>query len=646
MIFKLIFRLAAFATLALVGAGAVQAAPVFEDNMAQRAKACTVCHGEQGRAGPDGYYPRLAGKPAGYLFNQLQNVRDGRRHYALMRGLLEPLSDDYLWELAQYFSALHVPYPAPQPSTAAPAVLARGRTLALDGDASRAIAPCQQCHGKALTGAAPHVPGLLGLPRAYLNAQLGAWRTQARQAHAPDCMADIAKGLSETDVAALTHWLAAQPVPADAKPLPSLPPLPVGAKEIRCGSNPLPTESASKPPPALAHTAQAAITLVAQGEYLARAGNCEACHTRAGGTPYAGNRPVETPFGTVYSSNLTSDRSTGIGRWTDEDFWQALHHGKGKDGQLLNPAFPYTSYTHITRDDSDALFAYLQTLPAVSEVRREHALRWPYGTQAALRVWRTLYFTATDWVPQAGQSAQWNRGAYLVQGLGHCAECHSPRNALGGIASDKLLGGGVMVAQNWLAPSLRDVLAAGIAKDQIAATATLLKTGVAAHGLASGPMAQVVQGSTQYLKDQDVQAMVVYLASLAQVPTPATAPSKAHPTKPTAPASTLGAKLYAQHCADCHGTEGQGVARAYPALAGNRALNGRDARNAINAVLFGGFGSATAANPRPFGMPPFVLQLNDAEIAAVLTHVQSSWGNQGSMVAEQDVVQARKSVAR
>lgn len=645
MIFKLIFRLTAFAALALGGAGSVHAALGFEDSMAQRAKACTVCHGEQGRAGPDGYYPRLAGKPAGYLFNQMQNLRDGRRHYALMRGLLEPLSDDYLRELAQYFSALDVPYPAPQPSTAAPAVLARGRTLALEGDASRQIAPCQQCHGKALTGAAPSVPGLLGLPRAYLNAQLGGWRTQARKAHAPDCMADIAKGLSEADVAAVTHWLSAQPVPANAKPLPSLPPLPAGAKEIRCGNNAPPSTSPNMPL-APANKAQEAITLVAQGAYLARAGNCETCHTAVGGMPWAGNRPIETPFGTVHSSNLTSDRSTGIGRWTDEDFWQALHHGKGKDGQLLNPAFPYASFTHITRDDSDALFAYLQTLPAVKEVRREHTLRWPYGTQAALRVWRTLYFTATDWMPQAGQSAQWNRGAYLVQGLGHCAECHSPRNALGGIASDQLLGGGVMAAQNWLAPSLRDVQAAGVAKDQIASTATLLKTGVAAHGLASGPMAQVVQGSTQYLTDEDVQAMVVYLASLAQVPKPTSTPRKEPATKPTAPASTLGAKLYAQHCADCHGTQGQGVPKAYPALAGNRALNGADARNAINAVLYGGFGSATAANPRPFGMPPFMLLLKDAEIAAVLTHVQSSWGNQGSVVAEQDVVSARKSVVR
>ncbi len=193
------------------------AVPVFADDMAQRTLACTSCHGRAGRAGPDGYYPRIAGKPEGYLYNQLLHFRDGRRHYGLMAGLLEPLSNEYLHEIARHFARQDVPYPPPPASAVAPAVLQRGRVIALQGDADRRLPACASCHGKALTGVEPHVPGLLGLPRDYLNAQLGAWRTGQRRAHAPDCMADIARALRPEDLSAVTAWLAAEPVPANAK---------------------------------------------------------------------------------------------------------------------------------------------------------------------------------------------------------------------------------------------------------------------------------------------------------------------------------------------------------------------------------------------------------------------------------------------
>ena len=216
----------------------VQAAP-FEDTIAQRTQACTTCHGPQGRAAPDGYYPRLAGKPAGYLYNQLINFRDGRRHYGLMTQLVDPLSDAYLLEIAQYFSALEVPYPAPL-ATAAPAdVLARGKQLVLQGDPGRQVPACVQCHGTALTGVAPTIPGLLGLPRDYLNAQLGAWKTGQRRAHAPDCMKAVVARLREEDINAVSSWLAAQPLPASTKPALSLPALGNGAKALDCGSAPL-----------------------------------------------------------------------------------------------------------------------------------------------------------------------------------------------------------------------------------------------------------------------------------------------------------------------------------------------------------------------------------------------------------------------
>jgi len=213
-------------------------AAVFEDSMAQRTLACTGCHGPQGKSGPDGYYPRLAGKPAGYLYNQLRNMKDGRRHYALMEGLLTPLDDAYLRELAAYFSALEIPYPPPSAQSTDPTLLARGQTLVRKGDAALQIPACVQCHGTTLTGVQPSTPGLVGLPRDYLNAQLGGWQTGQRKAHAPDCMAAIARRLSDADVHALTSWLASQNVPQNAQPAPRKPALATGAAAIECGSAP------------------------------------------------------------------------------------------------------------------------------------------------------------------------------------------------------------------------------------------------------------------------------------------------------------------------------------------------------------------------------------------------------------------------
>ncbi len=223
-------------SLALAAAAACQAAP-FEDTMAQRTLACTACHGAQGRAGPDGYYPRIAGKPAGYLYHQLLHFREGRRHYGLMTRLLDPLSDAYLMEIAQHFASLDLPYPPPAPARAPRADLDRGRTLALQGDATRKLPACAQCHGPQLTGVLPHTPGLLGLPRDYLNAQLGAWRSGARRAHAPDCMAQIARTLADDDLHAVTAWLAAQPLPANPKAVARLPVAPT----LACGSVTLPS---------------------------------------------------------------------------------------------------------------------------------------------------------------------------------------------------------------------------------------------------------------------------------------------------------------------------------------------------------------------------------------------------------------------
>jgi len=621
------------------------AAAPFDDSMAQRVQACTGCHGAQGRAGPDGYYPRLAGKPAGYLYNQLLNMREGRRHYALMAGLLEPLSNTYLLEIATYFSELELPYLPPLQASASQAVLARGRKLATQGAPVHGVPPCQQCHGEALTGAAPHVPGLLGLPRDYLNAQLGGWRSGQRRAQSPDCMGHIANNLSNQDVAAVTHWLAAQPVPASAKPLAALPAWPASAKEIRCGSAAVASAMTAvtvTPQPATPATPEAV-----RGAYLARLGNCQTCHTAMGGTPFAGQRPIETPFGTVYSTNLTPDPATGLGNWTKDDFWQALHHGQAKDGRLLSPVFPYPSYTRVTREDADALFAHLQSLPPVNQANRAAQMRWPFGTQLALRAWRALFFNAQTFQPDTALSADWNRGAYLVNGLGHCGECHTPRNLLGATQQTHALGGGIIPMQNWLAPSLLSRAAAGVDPEHLEDTLQLLKTGNALHDTANGPMALVVQGSTQYLNASDLRALGVYLQSLTQSvkqvqPEPSARPAAAKSANLTPAALAHAAQLYGKHCADCHGQHGQGVAGAYPALANNRAVLLADTSNLVQTVLHGGFAPVTQANPRPFGMPPMMLTLSDAEIAQVLSFLRNSWGNQAAPVTESDVSHLRE----
>ncbi len=628
-----------FIAATLLGIGQlVHATAGFENSLAQRTQACTVCHGDQGRAGPDGYYPRLAGKPVGYLYNQLLNIRDGRRHYRPMASLLEPLTDDYLLELAQYFSQLNVPYPAPMPSKVAQEVLARGYVLVTQGDLRRDVPPCQQCHGAALTGALPHVPGLLGLPRDYLNAQLGGWRTGLRHAQSPDCMGHIASRLNAQDVNAVTAWLAAQPLPANTKPLAQLPTLPAGAKAVTCGSANVVTTRATTvtpkiwPPP------------LQEGAYLARVGNCQTCHTAPGGAPYAGGRAIETPFGTVFSSNLTADKNTGLGNWTADDFWHALHHGKSRDGHLLSPAFPYTEYTQVSRADADALFAYLKSLPAVAATNRPHEMRWPFGTQTALWAWRTLFFKAQVFTPVTTQSAAWNRGAYLVNGLGHCGACHTPRNALGGSQNNMAFSGGLIPVQNWYAPSLLRSDAAGFNLQNATDTMALLKSGVSTHATASGPMALVVQGSTQYMTDADLQAMSLYLQTLAQATT-VQAVETAHmmKTNHVTPLADQGEgpKLYTTHCARCHGDKGQGVTPAYPALAGNRAVQLPDGSNLIQSVLHGGFAPVTTANTKPFGMPPFVLRLADSDIAQVLTFVRNAWGNQASAITPQEVNRLR-----
>jgi mono/diheme cytochrome c family protein len=372
---------------------------------------------------------------------------------------------------------------------------------------------------------------------------------------------------------------------------------------------------------------------IARGAYLARAGDCMACHTARGGTPYAGGRALATPFGTLYAPNITPDDTTGIGAWTADDFWHALHNGTALGGRLLYPAFPYTNTTKVTRDDADALYAYLRSLAPVHQPNRRHALRFPYDLQIVLAGWRLLYFKPGVYAPQPMHTADWNRGAYLVEGLGHCAACHSPRNGLG--ATGTRLSGGQIPTTGWYAPALDADNEAGLGNWDQAHIVQLLRTGVAPRGAVFGPMAEVVNQSLQYLTDADAQAMAVYLKSLPAAPAPR------HTVSVPDDVMQAGRQLYGHHCADCHGADGRGTSvagnPAYPPLAGNGALTMPDPVNAIRIVLNGGFPPATGGNPRPFGMPPHSPQLDDAEVAAVVTYVRNSWGNAAPAVTAPEV---------
>jgi mono/diheme cytochrome c family protein len=394
-----------------------------------------------------------------------------------------------------------------------------------------------------------------------------------------------------------------------------------------------------------AQTPQASSAQIEQGRYLALAGNCMACHTTRGSAPFAGGRRIDTPFGGVYSSNLTPDPETGLGRWTAQDFWQAMHRGRSKDARLLAPAFPYNHTSVITRQDSDAIFAWLNTLAPVVQAQPAHTLVWPVGTQPALAVWRSLFFEPSPFQADKTQSVEWNRGAYLVQGLGHCAACHSPRNALGASGAVNDLSGGLMPVANWYAPDLTRDSDSGMASTPLPEIVRLLRTGASDSAQTSGPMGEVVQHSLQHLQETDLQAMSVYLQSRAQS-TPQPAPAKAEPARISLQVATLGSAVYERQCLQCHGEQGAGVKTAsgevaYPALAGNRAVLLKDPTNLVQLVLYGGYGPATEGHPRPFGMPPAVLELQDRDIAAVLTHLRTRWGNQASEVTPLQVNRIR-----
>jgi mono/diheme cytochrome c family protein len=380
---------------------------------------------------------------------------------------------------------------------------------------------------------------------------------------------------------------------------------------------------------------------VVRGEYLTAVGDCYACHTVRGSAPFAGGLDMPTPFGTLYTPNITPSKTSGIGNYTADDFWRAMHEGKNKDGQYLYPAFPYTNYTKVTRADSDAIYAYLMSIAPSEQKSKPHAMDFPYNQRELLAGWRALYFKDGEYKEVEGKSKEWNRGAYLVEGLGHCNACHATRNMLGAITKDDDYSGGMIPVQNWYAPSLTSNREAGLGDWEMKDIVDLLRTGVSSRGAVFGPMAAVVQHSLQNMTMVDLQAMGIYLkAQSEQAGAEPWLPSE-RSVKETAGMLTAGAKVYKDHCESCHMADGKGVPRIYPPLANNQAISMKNSVNAIRIVLNGGFPPSTEGNPRPYGMPPFYQDLSDEQVAAVVTYIRQSWGNSAPPAWSVDVQRSR-----
>ena len=615
---------AAFCTVAVAQNVSAPANQPIPNTMEERVKACTSCHGQQGRGVDNVYFPRLAGKPVVYLYNQLISFRNGTRQYAPMNSLLAYLPDPYLYKMAEYFSAQKQPFRQPATPAVSAQVLLQGQSIVNQGVAARQIPACNACHGTALGGREPGIPGLLGLRADYISAQLGSWRNGVRRAQPPDCMKVIATTLKEPEIAAVSAWLASQPGNANAP-------------SVVAAGMPLPLDCGSQQfhPVAAVAAPVRATAIVERGRYLARAGDCIACHTVPGARIFSGNRPMPTPFGTMYAPNITPDLATGIGKWNAAEFYQMMHSGRGRDGTLLYPAMPFASYTRISRADTDAIFAYLKSVAPVNNPRRAHALRFPYNNRSLLVGWRALYFSEGEYQPDATQTVEWNRGALLVQGLGHCAMCHTPTNIFGGASAGKAFEGGLIPMQSWYAPSLTSNKEAGLGDWAVKDIMDLLQTGVSHRGAVYGPMAEVTYNSLQYLAEEDIRAMAVYLKGLPGKDS-GSRPAPALPTAEIAQVFSAGKRIYEARCASCHASNGMGKLPNYPPLANNPSVEMPSAVNPIRMVLNGGYPPGTARNPQPYGMPPFAQLLTDAEVAAVVTFIRTAWGNHGNPVGARE----------
>jgi mono/diheme cytochrome c family protein len=388
--------------------------------------------------------------------------------------------------------------------------------------------------------------------------------------------------------------------------------------------------------PARLHAFETSFAKIQRGKQLVAVGDCEGCHTVEGGAKFAGGRPLDTPFGVIYSPNITSDPETGIGSWTDAQFYRAMHDGIGPDGTHFYPAFPYPWFTKATRADDDAIHAYLRTLAAVRYRRPPNTLPWPLDIRESMVGWNALYFKPGTYKYDASHSKEWNRGAYLVLGLGHCGACHTPDNFLGAPEGSRRLQGGVL--SHWYAPSLAGDRRTGLGSWTQQQIVDFLKNGQTKKGVAYGPMGEVVHYSTSAMDKADLKAIAVYLKSL---PAPNNQPA---PSRPAANVASAGQAIYVDSCSACHGGDGKGVADMFPPLRGNAVVQGDDPTTVIRLILNGGHAVATDRRPTGVSMPSFGWKFSDREVAAVASYVRSAWGNAASPVSASKVHAVRKSV--
>ena len=366
-----------------------------------------------------------------------------------------------------------------------------------------------------------------------------------------------------------------------------------------------------------------------RGQSLVVAGDCMSCHLRPGGEPLAGGLGLKTPFGTVYSANITPDPETGIGHWTEEQFYRAMHDGIDDDGRNLYPAFPYPWFNKLSRDDDDAILAYLKSVPAVRYTPPPNELPFPLNIRFLVKGWNLLFFHASDWVNDPGQSAEWNRGAFLVEGPGHCGACHTPKNALGASKRGEDLQGGNL--DNWVAPDLTDNERTGLGRWSIAEIAEFLKTGRNAHANAGGAMAEVITYSTSLLGDDDRRGIAVYLKSRA-------ARASAVPSSMPDPAAMRrGGAIYADVCSACHLDDGVGQPLFFPPLGRNAIVQQDDPTGVLHLILAGSRTGPSPIRPSPLTMPSFAWKLSDRETADVATYVRNSWGNHAATVSASEV---------
>ena len=383
---------------------------------------------------------------------------------------------------------------------------------------------------------------------------------------------------------------------------------------------------------------------LARGKYLAVAADCEACHTSEHGQPFAGSRPFDTDFGTLYSPNITPDPETGIGNWSDADFLKAMHEGVGKDGRHLYPAFPYASYTHLTDEDVLAIKAYLFSLAPVKSVAPENTLRSPYNNRGLMAIWSTLYNPNERFQPVADRTPSWNRGAYLTEALGHCGDCHTPRTALQALNNRKKFAGGM--AEGWRAYNLTSDKESGIGTWSQEDLEKYLKTGHSANkGSAFGPMAQAVHLSFQKLTTSDVSAIVEYVRSVPPVstpdlPAPKLEPASDHPgDHAVAGSNPRGHDMFASMCAGCHSWTGVNDYVPHSTLTGTRAVNDPSATNVALAVLRGASTLPPSADIAV--MPAFGAAWSDDEIADVSNYVVTRFGAKPSSITGDEVAKLR-----